>query len=382
MKITVKRSKGNRVYEVTGYLGKYQDLNGITHTKCFHQSGFESSKLARIAFERAKAHFEKHYADATMIEEHPTFDSVYHIWLETYRLGVKESTLNRVLGIFKHHITPSLGSLPIDEINWQQCQQAALTWRKQVKQFNKLVQYAGLVFRTAQRMGVIDTNPMKLVDIPKLPATTLKPRNFWTAGELTTFLKAVDMTDSMPQHERYDRVAFFYLLATTGMRKGEAIALTWNDLDFERGTVKIDKTISRTIDNHQTVSTPKTANAYRTLKLDALTISRLKAYRQHFKVIPSASSAVFRNRKGNRLSLMTPNHWLSTFIEQTGLPTINVHGLRHTFASIQVANNINVKALQMQLGHSDIKITLNIYAHLSQEELSAKVFDVGNILAL
>lgn len=63
---------------------------------------------------------------------------------------------------------------------------------------------------------------------------------------------------------------------------------------------------------------------------------------------------------------MTPNHWLKTLIEETGLPRITVHGLRRTFASIQIASGIEPKALQLQLGHSDIKVTLNVYTHMKK----------------
>lgn len=384
MKITHKMIGSKRVYDVRGYLGKYTDINGNTKTKTYHHGGFSSSKAAKLAFDRAKVEFDHRKNNPAAIMDNPTFDEVYEVWLKTYKLGVKESTLNRVEGIFKHHITPSFGGMRINTITWQKCQEEALKWRESVKQFNKLAQYAALVFRIAQKMGVITTNPMKLVDVPKIAVDYSKDKaadNFWTAEQLATFLAVVDATDGHRTQPRYDRSALFYLLATTGMRKGEALALTWSDIDLKNGLVTINKTISRSIDNHQIISTPKTRNAYRTLSLNSSTIDRLKKYRKSLVVIPRAKDLIFTNQKGQIMSVMTPNHWLEALIGETDLPTITVHGLRHTFASIQVANNINVKALQMQMGHSDIKITLNIYAHLSQQELSAQVYDMSKILA-
>ncbi|MGA3453615.1 phage integrase central domain-containing protein, partial [Lactiplantibacillus pentosus] len=128
-----------------------------------------SSKAAKLAFDRAKVEFDQRKNNPAAIMDNPTFDEVYEVWLKTYKLGVKESTLNRVEGIFKHHIMPSFGGMRINTITWQKCQEEALKWRESVKQFNKLSQYAALVFRTAQKMGVITTNPMKLVDVPKVP---------------------------------------------------------------------------------------------------------------------------------------------------------------------------------------------------------------------
>lgn len=382
MKITNKWDHGTRVYEVRGYLGKFTDSLGKTRTKTFHRSGYSSSKAAKLGFERAKNEFEEHKEHFAEIQKKPKFDEVYQIWLRTYRLGFKESTLNRVLGIFKHHIIPTLGRYQIDTIDWEQCQSAVLKWRKQVKQFNKLAQYAALVFKTAQKMGVTDTNPMALVDVPSLPKALNTKRNYWTATELKLFLQHLNDVDLNSSTERYDRLAFFYLSATTGLRKGEILALSWADIDLVNSTVTINKTMSRTLDNRQMISTPKTQNSYRTLNIEPDTLQMIKTYRKHLTAIPQANEPMFLNSKGTRLSLMTPNHWLDMLIKETDLPHITVHGLRHTFASIQAANNINVKALQMQLGHSDIKITLNIYAHLSQQELSAKVMDVGKIISL
>lgn len=392
MKITSRVIKGKTVYDLTGYLGTATDVYGQEHSKTFHRRGFDSRKSALLAFSHAQADFDRAKKKGIQVETRPKFVDVYAIWLATYRLGVKESTLNRVEGIFKHHILPSLGDKYIDEITWQICQKAVLDWRKVVKQFNKLSQYAALVFRTAQKMGVIVANPMKLVDIPE-PVNSVAedkgPTNYWSSEELSVFLKTVDRND---QYEsRFDRGALFYLLATTGMRKGEALALTWGDLNLTEGFVTINKTTTRTEHNHQTVGTPKTRNAYRTLSLDPMTIDHLKKYRSKLAVIPLASHRVFlSSRTGNLMSLMTPNHWMNQIVDQinaerlkmheTPLRKITVHGLRHTFTSIQVLHQINVKALQLQLGHSDIKITLNVYAHMSAHKVAENVYRISDII--
>lgn len=392
MKITSRNTKGKKVYDVTGYLGTYTDVYGQAQSKTFHRRGFESRKEALLAFSHAQSDFDRNKKKGIQVKKRPKFVDVYAIWLKTYRLGVKESTLNRVEGIFKHHIIPSLGDKYMDEITWQMCQKAVLDWRKVVKQFNKLSQYAALVFRTAQKMGVITTNPMKLVDIPE-PINALskdeEPINYWSAAELSEFLKTVDHADQ--KESRFDRGALFYLLATTGMRKGEALALTWGDLDLVNGYVTIDKTTTRTEHNHQTIGTPKTRNAYRTLSLEPMTIEHLKRYRSSLSILPLPSHRVFlSSRSGHLMSLMTPNHWMDKIIDQINanhqkmhvppLKKITVHGLRHTFTSIQVQHQINVKALQLQLGHSDIKITLNIYAHMSTHKVAENVYKISDVI--
>lgn len=168
------------------------------------------------------------------------------------------------------------------------------------------------------------------------------------------------------------------------MRKGEALALKWSDLDFLRRTVTINKTVTRKLDNSEGIDTPKTVNSNRTLALEPLAISHLKAFRASMPVIPMTDSLVFTSSRDPQhkkpMSLMTPNHWLESIVKDSGLPRITVHGLRHTFASIQIASGIEPKALQLQLGHSDIKVTLNVYTHMNQKQVAANVREIGDVI--
>lgn len=374
MKITSKKIGGKRVYEVTGYLGVFVDeTTGKKKQKNFHRKGLPSSQAAKDAFNEAK----KKFQNPTSVSDAPTYRDIYEIWLATYRQGVKSSTLNRVLGVFKHHILPSMGNWPITDINWQTCQRVALEWREQVATYRKVGGYASLVFRTAQKMGLIPSNPMELVDYPATRSTAKKSDNFWTAKQLSEFLHTVSQLDA---GKRYDRTALFYLLATTGMRKGECLALTWGDIDFTAETVTISKTVTRDVDNNRFIGTPKTKNAYRTISLDASATSRLKMYKRSLSAVPSANELIFHNQEGFIMSLMKPNHWMEAIIKKTDLPRITVHGLRHTFASIQSADNVNAKAVQLQLGHSDIETTLNIYTHLTPDELSSKLVSISDVI--
>lgn len=386
MKIKSYKSKGKTYYEVSGYLGVIKTSAGETKRKNFHRRGFESSKAATLAYSREQERFDNMEAQSQEQESTLKFKDVYAIWLESYQESVKESTLNRVEGIFKNHILPMFQNRDITSVTWQECQSTVLKWRKNLVDFNKVAQYARLVFRTAQKMGLISTNPMDLVDVMKNKSISEKAKhNYWTSQELSLFLNYLARVDENTQ--RYDRLALFYLLATTGMRKGELLALTWNDVNFTEGTVSIDKTMTRKLDNGQTVGSPKTQNAYRTLALDPVAGKYLKRYRKSLLVIPTKDQRIFRSQQGGPLSLMTPNHWLDTLIDQVNsqnsnihLPRITVHGLRHTFASIQVINGVNVKALQLQLGHSDFEITLNIYTHLNSKQVAAQVYQISDVI--
>lgn len=325
--------KGQLVYEVRGYLGSYTDTNGKIKQKTFHKC-FSSSNEAKTAFSKSKRDFEKQSNQLSVgnFNSHPTFKVVYESWLQIYKEGVKESSLNRVKIIFEQHVLPSFGDKRIDKITWQDCQSAVLDWKKQVKFYNKFASYSSLIFKRAVKLGYIAQNPMDLVDVPKIPNGILASgnHNYWSLEQLRIFLLAVYHEDN---GKRYERLALFYLLATTGMRKGEALALTWFDINDVQQSVSISKIITRKEDNTQAIGTPKTKNAFRTLSLDKPTLRALHDYKIHLPQLPHNNELIFKNQSGDMMSLMTPNHWLNHFIKVTVLPRITVHGLRHTFNS-------------------------------------------------
>lgn len=144
--------------------------------------------------------------------------------------------------------------------------------------------------------------------------------------------------------------AFFNLLYFTGLRKGEAHALTWNDINLERKTLTVNKTLAEKVDNA----------SYRTIALLDETVFLLKCLKDEMFAQPTAF--VFEY-EGNHLSSSTIGRYFKIFVEQAGVLRIRIHDFRHSHASYLIANGMNIVDVSKRLGHSDITMILNTYTH-------------------
>ena len=160
------------------------------------------------------------------------------------------------------------------------------------------------------------------------------------------------------------------LLATTGMRRGEALGLRWGDVDLDSGTLTI--TNQRTIAGGKVVEgEPKSAAGRRTIALDAGTLSTLKAWRAvqaQERLVMGAGWApggyVFTWPTGEPVWPQKVTAWFRSHADRLGLPQIGVHGLRHSAATWMIAAGESPKVVTHRLGHAHVAITLQLYAHV------------------
>lgn len=327
--------------------------------------------------------------------ENLRFKDVYQYFLESYKNTVKESTLNRVEGLFKHHIIPSLGKYEIKKITAPMCQEAVNQWSKKLSSFKMVKYYANLVFKEAIRLKIIYENPMDLIIMPKKKNNVgdEKLTNFWTKEETAEFFKQLDTTYS--DHNQ-KAIAMFRVAFFTGMRKGELLALTIDDIDFKKQTLRINKTVSRGIDNTPIITTPKTKTSVRTIGLDDETCKVLKhwiielrkqMFNLGFNIDTTENQLLFPNTQNQLLSLTKLNKWLQVVIDaynknhKDKLKRINVHGIRHTACSLMLESGSSIKAVQLQLGHSDTSQIMKVYWHVSQKAQLDTVNKLANFIA-
>jgi integrase len=183
----------------------------------------------------------------------------------------------------------------------------------------------------------------------------------WTAEQLRAFL----------DHVGGDRLfAAWRLAATTGMRRGEVLGLTWTALSLNAATASICETIVAGPGYAPRTSSPKTQKGRRSVALDPETVAALRAHRrpqaeEKLRLGPDYDDAdlVFCREDGTPLRPRSFSRMFENQVRRAGLPRIRLHDLRHTHATLALAAGVHPKVVQERLGHAKINITLDTYSH-------------------
>jgi integrase len=224
-----------------------------------------------------------------------------------------------------------------------------------------------------KKLKIITENPALDLDYPvKRSIDENSVENFYDPNELLRFEEC--MVREVERTKTLKWKAIFLLLAYTGMRKGEALALEWDDINFNQETIRISKTLTRGINNRLIIQPPKTEKSNRTvsIKNNHKLISLLYDWKQecHLKneitgVRPS--KLVFPSAKNFLLDPNSLNPTLDKIIERYNLKRITVHGFRHTHITILFLGGASIKQVQDRVGHGDVQTTMDIYHHVMQE---------------
>jgi integrase len=339
--------------------------------------GFKTKKEALVA----AAQLEQEVANGVKVTNNNlTFEAVYLQWFEVHSKTVKISTKNAIMSKFKKQILPRLGKFKIKDITKLYCQQVINDIAEEIKSVNDMRMYANQVFKHALRMDIISKNPMEHVIVPKPIKDTLAKdfdnRNYWKKDEIKRFLSYTEQQLPLQDH------VLFQLLIYTGARKGELLSLAWEDIDFTNGFINLGKTLY--YDKGKAIfQTTKTGDFRRLISLDSKTLTLLKKWRikQNGALIANKGGnefkdLVFSRENGSPLRLAYLNEKLSSLIKKLNLHKINIHGFRHTHASLLFEAGANIKEVQERLGHSDIKMTMDTYTHVTNtvKEQTAEKF--------
>lgn len=228
-------------------------------------------------------------------------------------------------------------------------------------------------------------NPARAV---KAPAAGPSPMRVWTPEQTRTFLERVD-------GERL--AAAFWLLATTGMRRGEALGLRWGDVDLDAGKVSVRQTVGRPA-GVVTIGEPKSERSRRTISIDPVTVARLRRHRtaqlEERLAWGSAYRAeldlVFCREDGSPVNPESLGRIMRAFsvelkdkagnVTRPGLPLIRVHDLRHGYATAALRARVNPRTVADRLGHSRVNVTLDTYSHVLPEVEEAEAIRVAQII--
>ncbi|MFW6034209.1 MAG: tyrosine-type recombinase/integrase, partial [bacterium] len=212
----------------------------------------------------------------------------------------------------------------------------------------------------AERLGLVVRNAAAAA---KPPVARKRDHTTWSAEELARFLRAV---------EGKRLSAAFVLLATTGMRRGEALGLRWSDVDLEAGRLSIVQTIT-TVRDKMVITPPKTARSRRLVSLDPETVAALREHRRRQneerlragEAWSNVGDLVFTNEVGETIHPSAFSRLFATRVRLAKLPKIRLHDLRHTYATVALGAGVHPKIVSERLGHATIAVTLDLYSHVT-----------------
>jgi integrase len=296
-------------------------------------------------------------------------------WLGSTK--VKPATQAQWTRIVEQHIIPNgLGAIRLGALKHSHIQQfidgrvAAGLSPNYVRVMHAILSIA---LRRAVRLEVLQTNPATGCDLPKKTRDTLL---CWTEEQIKYFLRATNDDEQQ---------ALWLLALTVGLRRGELVALKWRDIQMDRGTLTISRTMTTRVDGSCFIADePKSAASRRTIVLPAVCAAALKRRkalqnerRLQLGALWSDDDAVFDNGVGAHYAYP---HCLGrkfqSITHHLGLPPIKFHGMRHSAATAMLRNGVPVHTVSHILGHSNPSITLNIYAHVlsdAQTDAAAKI---------
>jgi integrase len=270
-------------------------------------------------------------------------------WLEGCRTRLRPKTLQSYEAAVRA-LLPLLGRLRLDRLRPLHVRQALLALQGQGRGSRFLVlchQALSACLAEAVRLGLLGANPCASVPPPRHERGEAKD---WTLEDMRRFLRAC-LEDTRPTA----RMLAFLLLS--GLRLGEALGLQWSDVDLERGSLTVRRSLSY-VSGQWHGGRPKSRSGERTIALPSLAVGLLLGLERRLPWVfwherPPVPSTISR--------------LMAELCQRAGVPRRPAHYLRHAHASLLAASGLDVKTLQRRLGHAQASVTLDVYAYAISE---------------
>jgi len=320
-----------------------------------------------------------------------TLNEYSQMWLETYvKPNLSPTTYQSYNEKLNMHILPYLGTKRLDKIkpldldNLYNFLLTKTTNRKDEEGNFKTLSAASVhriheilssIFNNALRWDLVPYNPCTKVIQPKFRRTKMSCYDEKTYTRLINTILSKAPT-------KYK--CFVILAALSGLRRGELVGLHWNDINFEKHTITVNRSAYYLSGKGTNEKSPKTETSNRTIVVPKICFDLLKRWRAEQGKIRLAlgdkwqgSKNIFTTDDGRIMNPATGPKWFSNFLEDNYFPHIRFHDLRHTFATILIAKNTDVKTVSYKLGHAQTSTTMNYYVHSleSADRASAEVLE-------
>jgi integrase len=305
-------------------------------------------------------------------------------YLETWLTGkhaLKPKTMSLYRDFITNYLVPNLGHIRLLELRAHHLDRmyANIVLGMRGRPLSpSTIRRVHAVLRSALNSAVkrrlIPYSPAEHIELA--PENPKRPKP-WTAEQCQTFLR--DIAD--------DRLAnLYHLILVTGMRRGEAIGLRWEDVDLEGQCLFVVQQITE-VHGHSVVGTPKTRRGTRLVPIDDNTIALLRRHHEaqdveHVAWGPAWNDAglVFTREDGRPLRPEYATRHFQALAKTAGLPAIRLHDLRHTNASLALQAGVDMKVVSERLGHSQMSITADLYTHVNRGLGQAAAEQIAGVL--
>ena len=339
---------------------RYMDVDENGNPKKKRHSGhFKTKKAAMISFEAfmEKKKEEDRAREEAQKNEEPArpiflFEDLGTKFFDHKKASVRESTIITWESRYNRMILPFFKDIDVGDITLIKVTE----WLDSLTEYSHNYKKSSLtLFCSILAFGE------KYFDLPNISSKIDRPRNnkkkkemmVWSPDEFHSFIECV--------YEPMYR-ALFWSLYVLGTRIGEAMALTWNDFDFKKRKVSINKSFSRKV---KKVTDPKNDGSIRTIPFPEYYGKIMLEYREWQKVNSDSTEYVFGGSKP--ASEMTIARRKDAAVEESGVKRIRIHDFRHSCATLLIHSRVPIVAISRYLGHKNVTETLNTYGHLMSD---------------
>lgn len=358
--------KGENIYKrkdgryegryIKGYTPDGKAIFGYLYSRCY--------KDIKEKLLQAKAEIKK---NNKVVSSNLTLSEWYDIWYEQQH-HIKQSTQTIYQSYANKHIKPKLGKLQLNMLTSTIIQSFVdqLSESLSGKSVRAVLSMLKLCINAARAENLIDN----IVENIKLPKLLKKDIRILTPDEQLILEKEIEQKND-------DNDIGILICLYSGIRIGELCALTWDDIDLNRGLIIINKTMYRVKSNdgiHKTkinISTPKSANSQREIPIASFLLDKLSRLRK--------SSGYVINKNGKYIEPAVYGRYFNRLISRIGLPKVRFHSLRHSFAVRALELGVDIRTLSELLGHSSVATTLNFYGHSLPEHKRKQIELIGSL---
>ena len=289
-------------------------------------------------------------------------------YLETWLRDVvaqrnRPRTVQSYAAIVRHHLNPVLGNIMLHKLQPADVDRMIATIRAKGRTANTALHVFTVLrkaLRDAERRGLVNRNVCRLVDAPKIEPYRVDPPSMATVARV---LAEADGTEYGP---------ILHFMARTGIRRGEAVALRWENLDLDRSVAAIIESAQRLPGQGIVFQPTKSLAGRRGIALDPGTVAMMRHHRarqtEHILSLGGvyeAADIVFAGPLGRPLDLDRLSHGFKAIAKRAGFPNVRLHDPRHAHAAGMVRAGIHPRVVQERLGHTSAAFTMQVYGHVA-----------------